>query len=100
MLLIALGLWALFLIAAIAYTQRERHPASKPLAAYMIFVIAFSVTAFVIFATAIFLLQLSGYTAVLDSSVAAALFMILVFGPAFLVGRWQLRKPPRRPRQP
>lgn len=100
MLVIALGLWALFLVAAIAYTQRERHRETKPLAAYMIFVIAFTVTAFVIFGTAVFLLQLSGYTAVLERPLAATLFMVLVFGPAFLVGRWQLRKPPRRPRQP
>jgi hypothetical protein len=100
MYMIALGLWALFLIAAIAYAQRERHPESKPLAAYMIFVIAFTVTAFVIFGTAVFVLQATGYTAILDNPVAAVLFLILVFGPAFLVGRWQLRKPPRRPRQP
>jgi hypothetical protein len=98
--MIALGLWGLFLIAAVLYTQREKHPDAKPVAAYMIFVIVFTVTAFVLFAAITFILDAAGYIDALESPVVAVIFLILVFGPAFLLGRWQLKKPPRPPRQP
>lgn len=96
MTMIALAIWGVFLIAAVLYTQRERHPSSKPLAAYLIFVTVFSVAAFVIFGAVVFLLQALGYGAVLGNPVVAVIFLILVFAPAFLLGRWQLRKPPRQ----
>lgn len=97
---IAIALWAAFLVAAVFYTQRERHPEAKPLAAYLIFVTVFSVAAFVIFGAVVFVLGLSGQSGLLSHPVAAVIFLILVFGPAFLLGRWQLRKPPRGPHRP
>lgn len=95
-----LALWAAFLVAAIFYTRRARHPAARPLAAYLIFVVAFTISSFVIFGALIYLLQAFDRISVLANSMVAALFLFLVFVPAFFVARWLLRKPPRRPRQP
>src|SRR3546814_15533908 len=54
---IAVSLWGAFMMAAIFYTQEARHPATKPLAAYMIFTTVFSVAAFVLFGGLHLLLQ-------------------------------------------
>jgi hypothetical protein len=96
----ALTLWILFLVGIAFYVRRARHPEAKPVAAYLIFVIAFSATAFVLFGALTLLLQLAGQADLLAEPLAAGTFLIAVFLPAFLVGRWQLRKPPMRSRQP
>jgi hypothetical protein len=96
---IAMALWGAIMIAAIFYTQEARHPDAKPLAAYLIFITVFSAAAFVIFSSLTVLLAAAGLTALLDHPLAAAVFLLAVFGPAFLLGRWQLRKPPRRPQR-
>lgn len=96
---IALVLWGAIMIGAIFYTQDQRHPDSKPLAAYLIFITVFSAAAFVIFSCLTVLLAVAGLTALLDNPLASAVFLLAVFGPAFLLGRWQLRKPPRRPQR-
>jgi len=95
-----LALWAAFLVAAIFYTRRVRHPEARPLAAYLIFVIAFTVGSFVIFAALTYLLRVFGHVEALADPIAAAPFLVLVFVPAFFLARWQLRKPPHRPRRP
>lgn len=95
----ALGLWLLFLAAAAFYVRRARPPDAKPVAAYLIFVTVFTATAFGLFVAFTLALRLSGQAGALSHPVAAALFLLAVFAPAFLAGRWQLRKPPmRRPR--
>lgn len=95
-----LALWAGFLVIAFFYTRRARHPKARPLAAYLIFVIVFTVSSFVLFGSLTFLLQALDQASALSDPMAAALFLVVVFVPAFLVARWQLRKPPRRPRRP
>ncbi len=100
MYLAGLALWAAFLVAAIFYTRRARHPGVRPLAAYLIFIIVFTVTSFAIFAASTALLQALGAAGALTDPAAAVLFLAAVFVPAFLVARWQLRRPPRQPRKP
>ena len=99
MTITALILWAVLLVAAAFYTRRARHPDAKPLAAFMIFVIAFSIVSFVVFSTLTAILQGLGHIDSLTNPVIAILFLLAVFVPAFLVARWQLRKPPRAPRR-
>lgn len=93
----AVILWVLFLVGAVFYTRRARHPDTRPLAAYLIFITVFTVAAFVIFAGGLLLLDAAGEVELLSRPVVAVLFLMVVFVPAFLLGRWQLRKPPRRP---
>ncbi len=97
---IALGLWGILMIAAAFYTQRARHPDAKPLAAYLIFVTLFSAVAFFLFGAFTFLLEASGRTGLLGTWPGAVAMLVAVFVPAFFIGRWQLKKPPRRPRLP
>jgi hypothetical protein len=95
MYLLALVVWLAFLVGAIFYTRQARHPQARPLAAYLVFVIVFTVSAFVAFAAITLILQGLGQTGALSHPVGAALFLLIVFVPAFFLGRWQLRKPPR-----
>jgi hypothetical protein len=97
---IALALWGAFMTGAIFYTQEARHPDSKPLAAYLIFVTVFSAAAFVVFSGLIALLQILGLAGILSNPGAAMIFLMTVFLPAFFLARWQLRKPPRRGQVP
>lgn len=92
-----LALWLAFLVAAIFYIRRVRHPNARPLAAYLIFVMAFTVSSFVIYAALIVLLQALGRVNALADPIIAALFLAAVFVPAFLIARWQLRRPPKQP---
>lgn len=91
----ALTLWAAFLIGAVFYTDRARNPQTPRLAAYLIFSAIFTMGSFVLFAVIIVALGALRLTQVLDKPIAAAVFLIIVFIPAFLIARWQLRKPPR-----
>lgn len=94
---VVLVLWAAFLVAAAFYTRRAQNPGARPLAAYLIFVTVFTVSAFILFMILLVLLDAFGSAGVLTNPVAAAVFLIVVFVPAFLIARWQLRKPPQRP---
>mgnify|MGYP000041247158 FL=1 len=97
---IALVLWGLLMIAAAFYTQRARHPEAKPLAAYLIFITLFSAVTFFLFGSFTFLLEAAGWTGLLESWSGSLFFLATVFLPAFVIARWQLKKPPRRPRMP
>lgn len=97
---VGIALWAGFLLGAVFYTGRARHPCSKPVAAYLIFVTVFTTVSFVLFAAYTIVLHVAGVTDALDDPSAALVFLLLVFGPALLTARWQMRKPPRRPRMP
>lgn len=99
-MLIALTIVIVLLVAAAVYTTWAKHPDTRPLAAYLIFVLPFSATAFVIFAASITLLQLAGKLDFLAHPVSAVLLVLIIVVPAFIVGRWQLGKPPRSRRLP
>lgn len=86
----------ILLLAAIPYVARARHPEQRRLAAYLVFVSVFAVTSaamFVLLATAANAL---GLGELLERSVPALVFLVLVFVPALLLARWQARKPPWR----
>ena len=90
-------LWIALMLLAIPYVRRARHPRAKLVAAYMVFVILFSVGAVVMYSLLILGLGWVNRLYVLDHSLGAATFLALVFVPAFLLARWQLKKPPRQP---
>lgn len=90
-------LWVALMLLAIPYARRARHPRAKPLAAYLTFVMLFSVGAAVMYTLLLMLLGWTGRLAYLRHLPGAAAFLAAVFIPAFLLGRWQLRKPPRQP---
>lgn len=96
---LVLELWTAFLLLAIPYVRHARHPSTPPLAAYLVFVSAFtlcSAALFLVLTGALVLLQRPG---ILSHPRGAIGFMALVFIPAFLVGRWQLRQPRSRRRR-
>lgn len=93
-------IWAIFLGLAALYVRRARHPQLKPLAAYLIFVMVFTVAAFVLFGVLTYLAEASGWLWVLDRPAGAALFLVLVFAPALALARWQIRRPPRQASPP
>src|SRR3546814_12193153 len=94
---IAVSLWGAFMMAAIFYTQEARHPATKPLVAYMIFTTTFSLTALILFGGLFLLLQRLNLTESLEHPLAAAAFLPAALLPAFLLGRRQNRTPRRTP---
>jgi heme A synthase len=89
-------LWVVLMLLAIPYVRRARHPRAQPLAAYMVFVILFSVGAIVMYTVLLMLLGWIDGFDYLHHPLGAAAFLALVFIPAFLLGRWQLKKPPRQ----
>jgi len=99
MYIAAFVLWAALVVVAAFYTRRAQNPQMRPLAAYLIFLIVFTVSAFTIFMILIILLESLGSTWILRNPVAAAALLIVVFVPAFSIARWQLRKPPRPPKR-
>lgn len=84
------------MLLAIPYVRHAKHPRAKPLAAYMVFVTLFSVGAIVMYSFLLILLDWSVGLDLLQHPLGAAIFLALVFVPAFLFGRWQLKKPPRQ----
>lgn len=95
-----LVLWGLLLALAVPYVARIRHPASKPLAAYAIFVVVFSVASVLLFLALWQIAGALGIAPMFESAPGAVLFLALVFVPAFMAASWQARKPPQRaPRQ-
>ena len=89
-------LWTVLMLLAIPYVRRARHPRTRPLAAYMTFVVLFSVGAVVMYSALLLLLDWTERLDWLHRPLAATIFLALVFIPAFLLGRWQLKKPPRQ----
>ncbi|MFZ3042581.1 MAG: hypothetical protein WA108_12490 [Thiobacillus sp.] len=89
-------LWVALMLLAIPYVRRVRHPRAKPLAAYMVFIILFSVGAMVMYSVLLMLLGWADALDYLHRPLGAVIFLALVFIPAFLLGRWQLKKPPRQ----
>lgn len=94
----ALGLWVFFLVGAAFYTRRAGHKDASPLASYLIFITVLTVTAFSCFIGLALLLQASGAIAALQHPFGIVVFLILVFVPAALLARWQMRQPPKRVR--
>jgi hypothetical protein len=84
------------LAAAAPYVARIRHPEQRPFAAYMIFVIIFSVTALLLFILIGWLADTLGLLQTLGPVGMMVLLVVFGLGPAFMLARWQTRKPPMR----
>ncbi|MBI1396878.1 MAG: hypothetical protein GC151_12935 [Betaproteobacteria bacterium] len=93
----ALVLWLALLLLAIPYTRRARHPSMRPLAAYLLFVTILSLCSAVLYFTFIWLLTAFDLGASLSGPAVATILFALVLIPAFLIARWQLRRPKRQP---
>ncbi len=87
----------LILAAAIPYVARIRHPKQKPLAAYLIFISAFVVSASIFFNLLAWLAYKLDLGGALSKPAPAVLFLVLVFIPAIILARWLARKPPWQP---
>lgn len=89
-------LWLVLMVLALPYVRRAKHPRAQTLAAYMIFVTLLSMGAGIMYSIVILLLGTYDRLAYLHHPLGATAFLIVVFVPSFLLGRWQLKKPPRR----
>jgi uncharacterized protein (DUF2062 family) len=88
--------WIVLLAAAWPYVRRARHPAMGPVVAYLIFVVAFSAMAAVLFGMATSLLASMSWADMLAHPLTAVPLLALVFAPSFLLGRWLIQRQPRR----
>ncbi|MCT8970896.1 hypothetical protein [Microbaculum marinisediminis] len=92
------ALWLAALIAFIPWVQKTRHPDSKPLGAYLIFLAVFTITSYAIYLV-ILALQGAVWPGLLETGLVHAIVVIIVcFLPAFLLASWMIaRKPPKAP---
>lgn len=93
---IGIAVGVVILAAAFPYVIRIRHTEQKPVAAYLIFVSVFVVTAVVLFSLLAELAITLGLGATLDAPGPALLFLALIFLPAVALATWLARKPPWR----
>jgi energy-coupling factor transporter transmembrane protein EcfT len=84
------------MLLAIPYVRHAKHPRAKLVAAYMVFAILFSVGSIVMYSVLLVLLGRYIGLGFLQHPLGAVIFLTLVFVPAFLLARWQLKKPPRQ----
>ncbi len=91
--LFAVLVWLALFILAVPIVRRIRHPDQRPFAAYLIFVMLFTVSAAVLFAVFSSLALALGFSQALERPFPAVVFLLLIFGPAFALAVWQARKP-------
>ncbi len=94
--LIVVGSCLALALAAAVYVERSRHPDAKPIAAYLIFVTVFAAVAVGLFAAGTLLFVLLERPDLLATPAIGFSFLLFIFLPAFLAGRWQIKKPPLR----
>ncbi|MEE4239681.1 MAG: hypothetical protein V2I51_23415 [Anderseniella sp.] len=90
----------MLLLFAAYYSARARNPEVPRLAAFLIFTTVLTTVSFSLFMIMTYLSQQAGYSDVLSEPALAALFLLIVFVPGFLLARWQIRKPPKTRRMP
>lgn len=93
---LGLILGIVLMLLAIPYVRHAKHPRAKLVAAYMVFMILFAVGSIVMYSVLLVLLNRYIGLDFLQRPPGAAIFLALVFVPAFLLARWQLKKPPRQ----
>src|SRR3546814_2476644 len=86
------------MLGAIFYTQDARHPDTKPLTAYLAFATMFTLNAAAIFGGLMLLVQALDADDRLEHPLAMLAVQATVFVPAFLLGRRQMLRLPRRRR--
>lgn len=91
---LALITWLILLAFAFPYVRRAKHPEVKPLAAFLLFAMLFSVVSGSVFFALSWLVLKLGWAPALAGAFWALLFLALVFVPAFLFARWMIKRPP------
>lgn len=96
--IVFIGLWAVALLVFIPYVRNQRHPDSRPLGAYLSFVIVFTVAAYLIFAAMVAVISI--WTGLpLEHWLVATLVLIVTFVPPFFLATAVIRlKPSIAPR--
>lgn len=98
-LIVFSGLWLLVLLAAIPVTRRYRHPDAKPIGAYLLFVIVFTMVAWAVVVFLLSLFSSLGAITILSGVAGAVIVIAVSFGLAFLAGLYFIgRKPQQAPR--
>jgi hypothetical protein len=92
--ILALAIWLILLALAFPYVRRTKHPQVKPLAAFLLFAMLFSVVSGTLFFALSWLVLKMGWAPGLANPVWALAFLALVFAPAVLFARWMIRRPP------
>ena len=91
---LAWAIWLILLALAFPYVRRAKHPQVKPLAAFLLFVMLFSVVSGSLFFALSWIAVKTGWASALSNAFWALLFLALVFIPAFLFARWMIKRPP------
>jgi hypothetical protein len=91
----ALAMWLILLALAFPYVRRAKHPDTPTLAAFLLFVMLFSVVSASLFFALSGIAASTGWASALAKPFWALLFLALVFLPAFLFARWMIKRPPR-----
>ena len=91
---IGLIIWLGFLAFSWFYVQKFKRPEAKPLAAWLIFVTTLSAAVILIFVSLSYLAASIGLLPFIDRPLGAALLLVSVFVPAFLLAHWMMRRRP------
>lgn len=91
---LALVIWLVLLALAFPYVRRARHPDTQPFAAYLLFVMLFSVVSGALFFVLSWIAVIAGWAPALADPLWALAYLVLVFAPGFLFARWMIRRPP------
>lgn len=94
------AIWIAALSAAVPLVARTRHPALKPIEAYALFVVGFSVAALIVFGGAAWTLETSGLAMEGGGSAAVVLAGAAATAAGLLAGRRLIRLPPGPDRHP
>ena len=93
------GLWLLVFLAAIPVTRWSRHPDAKPVGAYLLFVIVFTMVAWAAFVFLFSLFSAFGAIDILSGAIGAVLVVAISFTLAFFVALYFIgREPQQAPR--
>ncbi|GAB4137300.1 MAG: hypothetical protein Tsb0016_02370 [Sphingomonadales bacterium] len=84
------------LVAAVPYVHAARHPDSKPLAAYLIFVTVLSVVGAGLFWLALTIAAMLVGAEMLSKPWVAIILIAIIAAPALLIARWAISRPPRQ----
>lgn len=96
----ALLLWLAILVFAFVYTQRTRHPRMKPLAAFLIFALAFTAIAGGLFWLSAYVIATAAGPQALANTWVAAAVGIAAFAPALAIASYLIRREPNPPPPP
>lgn len=88
------------LAAAHVYVRRAKHPQLPLMAAFLVFVTVFGLAAAALYALLTSILGATGHTGALENPLAAVVFVLTIGTPAFLLARWQVKRPPGRQQLP